>query len=377
MAPPSFQFSTASKICFGAGEARKLDQHANFRIPYVLITGSRPDRFGEWIGKLPPANARYSVGREPTVMDLQDAVRIARSTACEQVLAIGGGSVLDLGKAVAALLTNDGTLFRYLEVIGEAQPLEHAAAPWLAVPTTAGTGSEVTRNSVIKSPEHRIKVSLRHDSMLPSVAIVDPELTLTKPRALTMSSGLDALTQLIEPFLSSKATPLTDALAREFIPRAAAALEQYLRNDAGDLAIRSELALASLSSGICLANAGLGAVHGIAGPLGGMIDIPHGVACAVLLPHALETNMKRDAASARYEELARLLTRNAKASVADGLDWVNAMVCDCEFIKLSDYGFAETDLSVLVESARRSSSMKGNPVVLDEKDLRGIVMGAM
>lgn len=207
------------------------------------------------------------------------------------VIGLGGGSVLDAGKAIAALVTNLGNVFDYLEVIGKGQPLVNAPLPFIAIPTTAGTGTEVTRNAVLGSPAHGVKVSLRSPMMLPSLAIVDPELTYGLPPEITASSGLDALTQLIEPFVSVKANPMTDAICREGIRHAAKSLRTVYHNGA-DASAREGMSLASLFGGLALANAALGAVHGFAGPLGGMLNAPHGAICAKLLPLVMEVNIK-------------------------------------------------------------------------------------
>src|SRR5208282_5705063 len=226
----------------------------------------------------------------------------------------GGGSAIDAAKAIAAMLTNKGELLDYVEIIGRGKPLTQPSAPFIAVPTTAGTGSEVTRNAVLASPEHRVKVSLRSPLMLPRVAVVDPELTYALPPAITASTGLDALTQLIEPFVCARANPMVDALCIEGIRRAARSLREVVHQNPGKSA-REDMALASLFGGIALANAGLGAVHGFAGPMGGMFAAPHGALCAALLPGVMAANVaalrRRQPGGEglrRYDEIARLLT---------------------------------------------------------------------
>ena len=238
------------------------------------------------------------VDGEPTI---EDARRAAAHADVEIVVAIGGGSALDLGKAAAALIANGGDPLRYLEVIGEGRPLERPSLPCVAIPTTAGTGSEVTRNAVLGSPTHGVKASLRSPHMLPAVALVDPELTYDLPPALTASTGLDALTQLIEPFVSARANAFVDAICRDAIPRVIAALPKAF---AGDRAARADMAYASLCGGLALANAGLGAVHGFAGPIGGRFPAPHGAICAVLLPHVVAINAARTG-DPKFAELAR------------------------------------------------------------------------
>jgi alcohol dehydrogenase class IV len=227
----------------------------------------------------------FPIHGEPTVDLVRHGTRLARDTGCDLVIALGGGSAIDAGKAIAALLANGGDPLDYLEVVGQAKPLSRPSAPFIAIPTTAGTGSEVTRNAVLASPEDGVKASLRSPHMLPALAVVDPELTLDLPQALTASTGLDALTQLIEPYVSNRANPMTDLYCVEGLRVAASALRRAWR-DGHDLAARTDMSFASLLGGLALANAGLGAVHGFAAPLGGMFDAPHGALCATLRLHA-------------------------------------------------------------------------------------------
>ncbi len=267
-----FDFASPTRIVFGPGT---LGQAAELVRPHgrhaLVVTGRRPDRAAGLVQTLSDAGLRtevLSVDGEPTLADVKRGAAAARQRGCDCVIGFGGGSALDAAKAIAALTTNPGDLLDYLEVIGKGQPLEQAPLPFIAIPTTAGTGSEVTRNAVLGSPEHRVKVSLRSPRMLAKVAIVDPELTLGLPAELTASTGMDALTQCIEAYVSCKANPLTDVFCGDGIRRAARSLRTVFR-DGHDLAARADMALASLFSGIALANAGLGAVHGFAGPMGG------------------------------------------------------------------------------------------------------------
>ena len=241
----------------------------------------------------------------------------------------------------------------------------------------------MTRNAVLMVEEEGVKVSLRSPLMLPAVALVDPELTYSLPPAITASTGLDALTQCIEPFVTPQASPLTDALAREGMARAAGALARAVR-DGGDVDARRDMALASLCGGLALANAKLGAVHGFAAPLGGMFPVPHGVACARLLPLVVEANVRalreRDASSpalARYDAVARILTGRPAARAEDGAAWLRALGAELEIPPLSAYGIAERDVGRVVEKARRASSMQGNPIVLADAELASILRAAL
>jgi alcohol dehydrogenase class IV len=373
-----FEFATASRILFGRGTlleaaaaARELGRRA------LLVTGSSPERAARLLETLASAKVEtvvFSVPHEPTVDLVRTAVAQARAAECRFVIGIGGGSVLDASKAIAALLTNNGDLIEYLEVIGRARPLIHPSAPCIAIPTTAGTGAEVTRNAVLASPMHGVKVSLRSPFLLPQLALVDPELTCTLPFGVTASTGLDALTQLIEPFVSHRANPVTDSLCREGMQRVARSLRRAC--EAPDDASREDMALASLCGGLALANAGLGAVHGFAAPVGGQFMAPHGAVCAALLPHVMQTNINalraRDPAGEalrRYREVSRILTGDATADETAGIVWVRELCRSLRVPGLRTYGLDLNHVPGLVEKAMQASSMKGNPVPLTRDEL--------
>jgi len=310
-------------------------------------------------------------------------VQHAREAGCDMVIGIGGGSAIDAGKAIAGLLTNPGDLFEYLEVIGRGRAISEPAAPLIAIPTTAGTGAEVTRNAVIISPQHRVKVSMRSPLMLPRVAIVDPELTYSVPPAITASTGLDALTQVLEPYVSSRANAMIDPLVRDGMARAARSLRRaYEHGDDPDA--REDMALVSLFGGLALANAGLGAVHGFAAPLGGMLRAPHGAICARLLPFVMEVNIRAlrarqpdHYALPRYDEIARILTGNPQAQAADGIAWVHALCQALEIPPLSTYGLTRDDIPRVVERGAAASSMKGNPIPLTPEEMTEILTRAL
>ena len=298
---------------------------------------------------------------------------------CDLVLGVGGGSVLDTGKAAAALVTNPGEVVDYLEVIGKGQPLHHAPLPYIAIPTTAGTGAEVTRNAVLESPEHNVKISLRSPLMLPRLAVVDPELTYDLPQEITASSGLDALTQLIEPFVSTKANPMTDAICREGLHYAARSLRRAYHNGS-DREARAGMSIASLFGGLALANAALGAAHGFAGPLGGMLHAPHGALCARFLPLVMEANIKAMQSRQpdhpmliRYGEIAEILTGDKGANALDGVRWTSELVNELKIPRLSTYGITPKDFPEAVQKTQQANSFKGNPVVLDGKELTQIL----
>ena len=380
----TFEFATATRILFGPGKRWETAQAvAGLGAKGLLVTGARPDR-AQWVKQaLPEAELTFfSVPGEPTIEMAERGAELARARGAEFVIAVGGGSVIDGGKAIAALATNRERAMNYLEVIGTGKPLLEAPLPFIAIPTTAGTGAEVTRNAVLGSREHRVKVSLRSPKMLPSAAIVDPELTYHLPAELTASTGMDALTQLIEPFLGRRANPLTDAICRDGIPRAARALPRAFA-DGQDREARQEMALASLLGGLALANAGLGAVHGFAAPIGGMFPAPHGAVCAALLPHALTVNLAalqargEDAgALARFHELARLLTGRAGATPEEGIAAVTELCKALKIPKLSAHGIASQDFAELAARAAQASSMKANPITLSTEELTEILARA-
>jgi len=298
-------------------------------------------------------------------------------------IGFGGGSVIDAAKAIAGLYTNPGEPLDYLEVVGAGRPLAQPALPWMAVPTTAGTGAEVTRNAVLTVPERKVKVSLRSPHLLARVALVDPQLTLELPPAVTASTGMDALTQLLEAYVCSRANPMTDALCRAGLPRVAKALPKVWHNPR-DAAAREDLSLGALWSGIALANAGLGAVHGFAGPLGGMFLAPHGAVCAALLAPVMRANIEAlrarspdHAALRRYGEIACWLTGRPEACAEDGVRFIEALVAELKISKLGTFGLTKDRISEVVVQAQQASSMKANPAVLSSAELAGALTEAL
>jgi alcohol dehydrogenase class IV len=270
--------------------------------------------------------------------------------------------------------TKQSELLDYLEVIGKGKKLEEKPLPFIAVPTTAGTGAEVTKNAVIHSPEHSVKVSLRSPLMFPDVAVVDPELTLSMPPEITATTGMDALTHLLETFVSNQANPFIDMLCREGMRRISVSLKKVYENGA-DLQAREDMAFAAMLGGMALANVKLGAVHGFAGPMGGMFPVPHGAVCAALLPAVMEINIrvlkeqKQINSIAKYLEVAQILTGNPDAKIEDGIKWAEKMVKALKIPSLSVFGLSSFDFPVLVEKAKKASSMKGNPVLLNNEQL--------
>lgn len=374
----TFSFATAGQVLFGPGRARELSKIvAGLGDRVFVCTGSRPERHAHLLEGLGPAVATFPIAHEPTIELVRDAAAAAADHDANVVVGLGGGSVVDAAKAVAALVANGGDPLDYAEVIGKGQPLTKRSLPCVAVPTTAGTGSEVTANAVVASLEHGVKVSLRSTSMLPTVALVDPELTLDCPAAVTASAGLDALTQCIEPLVSPFGTPVTDQLCREGLRRAASGLRRAYA-DGGDLDARTDMSLCSLFSGMSLANAKLGAVHGFAGPLGGMMDAAHGAICAALLPAVCRANIaalkQRDPenpALARYDEVGELLTGAPRAEAA--IAWITETVELLGVPGIGQLGLDAERIDEACEKAARASSMKGNPIELAHAELRAIL----
>jgi alcohol dehydrogenase class IV len=374
----SFEFASPTRIIFGEGrvdDAPKLVAGMGSRALVVEGASGRAEAVVGQLRELGIPTTTLRVASEPTVALVEQGAARARRAGCDVVVALGGGSVIDAGKAVAALITNDAPTRDYLEVVGTGRPLTNRPAPFIAIPTTAGAGAEVTRNAVMLAEEERVKVSLRSAMMIPAIALIDPELTYSLPPAVTASTGLDALTQCIEPFVSPNANPLSDGVAREGIRRAAGALRRVYR-DGSDVEARRDMAIASLCGGLALANAKLGAVHGFASPLGGMFPVPHGVACARLLPSVAEINVRALRARApsspaleRYGEVARLVVGSHAAKAEDGVAWLQALVEELDVPKLAGYGVHPDDIPRVVAAARHASSMQGNPVVLTDGEL--------
>jgi alcohol dehydrogenase class IV len=383
----AFEFATATRIIFGAGRVREIGSLAKSLGTHALVVAGRNATRTQPVitalGVEGMSASVFATAGEPEVDTVIQGVAQAKETGCDLVISYGGGSVIDSGKAIATMLTNNGPLLDFLEVIGRGKALEKPGVPFIAIPTTAGTGSEVTRNSVLASPKDRVKVSLRSPFMLPRIALIDPETTYGLPGGITASTGLDALTQLIEPYVCNRPNPISDAICLEGIRRAARALPAVCANG-NDIGARSDMAVASLFGGLALANAGLGAVHGFAGPIGGMFPAPHGAICAALLPHVMEINLralrKRQPASeiiTRYETVARLLTGNSSASADDGSEWVLQLLQTIKIPRLEAYGINSQSIPEIVDKSAKASSMKANPIVLTREEMSEMISRAM
>jgi len=399
----TFEFATAGRIIFGNGVSqrigelgRELGQRAllAYGVSLEQCQGLR-----ERLEAAGVSTALYAVAGEPSVESIQQGVALAQQEGCSLVIGVGGGSAIDTGKAIAALATNPGEVLDYLEVVGRGQPLAHPPLPYMAVPTTAGTGAEVTRNAVLSAPAAkavepggtppRVKVSLRSPLMLPRIALVDPALTYSLPPEVTASTGMDALVQLIEPYVCNRPNPLVDAICLQGIPLAAQALPRVYH--AGeDSAAREAMALASLYGGLALANARLGAVHGFAGVLGGLYGAPHGVICARLLPpvtafnlRALKERHRDHPAVWRYATVAELLAgpdasgRDPRQLMPSMVSRLDALVEELHIPRLGQYGLQCEHFPAIIQQSARASSMQGNPVVLTDEEMAEILERAM
>jgi alcohol dehydrogenase class IV len=380
-----FEFATANRIVFGPGACAGVPALAaplGRRALFVTDSLERSATLREGLAAASVTTVVFLVEHESAVSDAILATRSLQNSDCDLVIGFGGGAALDTAKAAAALAPNPGDPLDYLEVVGQGQALQSPALPCIAIPTTAGTGSEVTRNAVLAVPEKRVKVSLRSPYLLPRLAVVDPELTYSLPPALTASTGMDALTQCLEPFVCNAPNPLTDALCREGMRRAARSLRRAYENGA-DKDARYDMCVASLCGGLALANARLGAVHGLAGPIGGMFPAPHGAVCGRLLPGVVEMNVRTAqargprAALERYQEIAELLFPGQSPGIEKVISWLYEMVEALHIPRLAAYGIQRADVPTIVAQAQKASSMKGNPLSLSEEELGEILEQAL
>jgi alcohol dehydrogenase class IV len=382
-----FEFSTATRILFGEGIRARLGNLAlEFGNRALLITGI-PDNAAAGINDILEQSLLetiiYPIAGEPTIEVIQRGVQLAKELEADLIIGLGGGSAIDCAKAIAVILTNPGDLTDYLEVVGQGKTITTPPVPIIAIPTTAGTGAEVTMNAVIGASDFGVKVSLRSPLLFPRLALIDPEMTYSMPPDLTASTGLDALTQLIEPYVCNASNPITDSLCREGISRSARALLTAVRNGM-NVEARQDLCIASLFSGMALANARLGAVHGFAGVLGGALSIPHGMICTCLLPIVMEINLRAIKTRLpesniinRYREIACLVTNNPFATDNECVEWVKQLCALLEIQSLGKFGLRKSMFPEVIEKSSKASSMKGNPVVLTSEEMFEVLERAM
>ena len=387
-----FEFFGVGRIVFGRGELRRAgDLAAGLgRCALVIYNGSGQVEI--LIDLLKAAGVSSHVRRqrgEPVVDEVDDAVAEARQNGCNLVIGLGGGSAIDAAKATAALLANGGSAVDYMEVVGKGQKIAKPSVPWIAIPTTAGTGAEATRNAVIGLPDKKFKASIRSELLLPRVALIDPELGIGVPPDVTARSGMDALCQCIESYTSIGANPMADVLALEGIARAARSLQRACENGA-DIDAREDMALAALLSGITLTSAGLGAVHGFAAPIGANFPAPHGAVCAALLPHVIRENVNAFRADPpeqstrglrRYATVGRLLSRKPDLSDIEAIEAAVSVTArlavSLRIPPLSQFGMRPSDIAEMIALARKASSMRFNPVTLSNEALARALAGAI
>lgn len=368
-----FGFATAGTIRFGRGVMAEAAPFAGSYLRVLLVRSASvaaADSLARDLRKSGEVLELIAKG-EPDLPAIFAHLEDARPFAPDLIIAIGGGAVIDLGKALAALIPAPHGPLRYLEVVGEGKPLDKAPLPLIAIPTTAGTGTEVTRNAVIGVPDAARKVSLRDPRLYPTLALIDPDLCQSCPRSVILASGLDAITQVIEPFISSRANPMTDALCRDAIPRGLAALRRLM--DHNDSGVWDDMTLTSVYGGLALANAGLGAVHGFAGVIGGQTGAAHGAICGALLVPVLQANL----AAAQGDTAARIEWVIDRISDEFGsMSALQSWARGHGLPQLQNCGVAPGSHQQIAEDARGSSSYKANPVDLDMDALLGILANA-
>ena len=385
-----FEFHQVGRVIVERGGVRRLGELARVYGSHALLVHNADAVVDLVQHNLRAAGLACDIYRqrgEPSVTSVQQAIEHGRSCGADVVIGLGGGSAIDCAKAAAAILANSGEPLDYMEVVGRGQKITKTPLPWIAVPTTAGTGAEATRNAVVSYPEKHYKASIRCEMMLPKIALLDVELAVSVSREVTAAAGADALCQLIESYTSSNANPLSDALALEGMMRAAKSLKRAC-DVPDDLDAREDMALAALMSGITLTNAGLGAVHGLAAPLGGSFAVPHGVVCAALLPHVMRANVKalrerqpESPALSRYAIIGPAMTGGAYASVESaidaGIEFVHDLASDLRIPPLRNYGVEAEHVPGIVSLARQSSSIRYNPIELTEAELGNVLRAAI
>jgi len=386
----SFNYARNPKIIFGAGKFGEIASIIQgFGKTVLIVTGGRSfqssNDWDSFMNSLDAASVKHfhiAVEREPSPELVDHAVAEFRGKGVEVVVACGGGSVVDAGKAISAMLPTGESVLDYLEGVGTGASHDGSKAPFIAVPTTAGTGSEATKNAVLsRVGSDGFKKSLRHDNFVPDVALLDPSLTLSCPPHVTAACGLDAFTQLLESYVSNKASPMTDALARSGLEFVGRCLIPACTDGATDVNARAGMAYAALMSGITLANAGLGVVHGLASPIGGRFDIPHGVACGTLIGAATRLTIKKlmgehgveHPALRKYANIGFLLHGTQGRDVAEGcemlIEKVDEWIETLSVPRLSAYDIQEEDLDDIISE----TGNKNNPAPLDKDEISTVL----
>jgi alcohol dehydrogenase class IV len=378
-----FEFVTAPRIMFERGAVKKLPGLcAGLGKQCLIVTGGSSLRRSGVLDALTNGLTEKGVActlfegssGEPTPDIVDTAAAVGLSAGVDAVIGIGGGSAMDTAKAAAGVITNGGSVREYLEGVGTGAKIVADPLPFIAVPTTAGTGTEVTKNAVIMSVKDRFKASMRDDRLMARIAVVDPELTASVPQSVTAASGMDAICQLIESFTTQQANPFCDAMALYHTPRAMVALRRAF-DDGGDMDARETMSLAAMVSGMCLANAGLGAAHGIGAGLGAVLGAAHGVACGMLLPHVMRYNIEHGVT--KYAQLAPAVCgRDYADDKAGALAVADAVEALCRYLKLpamlNEMGVSEQNADELA-AASMGSSMKKNPVAFSQQACKDFI----
>ena len=393
---PSFSFARIPNIIFGAGKLNELyDIIPKFGKNILFVIGENSlKKSGKWeeiTSNLESKSFNYSlisISNEPAPTIIDEVATKFRKKKLELVVGIGGGSVTDAGKAISAMIPKEDSIKNYLEGVGS-KTHDGKKIPYIAIPTTSGTGSEATKNAVISEIGPKgFKKSLRHDNLIPNVALIDPELIIPCPSSISAACGMDAFTQLLEAYVSPKGSPITDALAFSGMKYINKNILSACSSGASNIEVRTAMAYASLMSGITLANAGLGIVHGLAGPIGGLFDIPHGVICGTLLAEATKINIKKlqELGSSgkeglrKYADIGVLLSGNKFVEQGKIDEYCSILVNtldgwtqDLKLERLGKYGINIKDIEKIVEKA----GLKNNPVNLNKKDIKTILINRL
>jgi len=376
-----FQFMTSTRILFGEGALQSsLSLLNQYGYSVLLVTGKNTDRASPILHYLKQQNMRYqhvAISGEPNITMIEETALVGRKFKPDLVVAMGGGSVLDMGKALAAVIPNQGDVYDYVEVVGRNVPLKSKPISFIAIPTTASTGSEVTRNAVLRSGQDQVKVSLRSPEMLADVAIIDPTLTYGTDKLTSGRGAMDAFTHLMEAYVCGDPNPLTDMICEEGLRRLSQSILPACLQD--NYKARADISFAAMLGGMAITNAKLGAAHGLASALGGKLDAPHSIITARLAPYVMTENIKaaqkagRSDVLHRYTKVAQILTGRVNARREDGVLWVNMMLEKLALPTLDKFGVCATSFEDVAEDALKSVAIKGNPLPLTKQRLTYIL----
>ncbi|MEZ8557335.1 iron-containing alcohol dehydrogenase [Vibrio cyclitrophicus] len=372
-----FQFMTSTKIIFGDGALKaSLSLFNQYGYSVLLVTGNTLERTSIVTDYFDAQSIRYqhiAVSGEPNIKMVEEAAISARRFKPDMVVAMGGGSAIDMGKALAAVLPNQGNLYDYVEVVGRNVPLKTKPIPFIAIPTTASTGAEVTKNAVLKSGQDQVKISLRSPDMLANVAIVDPTLTHGTNLYLSGRGAMDAFTHLMEAYVCGEPNPLTDMICEEGLRKLSSSVVRACIDD--EPQARCDLAFASMLGGMAITNAKLGAAHGLASALGGKISAPHSIITARLAPYVMLENIavareqKRDDILVRYKRIAQIVTYNIEAKEEEAVSWLSGTLNTLQLPSLLEFGVCAAQFDEVSADALKSVAIKGNPLPLNRERL--------